>query len=138
LDGPSETREAVAEGIRVLLVGASESDAALVRDLLARSAAMRFTVSEAPKCDEWDRAIDALTCDVLLVRVDASDLPDLASVMRARFAASGVPLVVLADEGDESVALRALQNGARGFLVLRELSTRGLSPRSRARSRTAG
>jgi diguanylate cyclase len=119
VNGCSETREAVA--VRVRLAGASESDAALIRDLLARSAAMRFDVSEARDGEEGR---DALDCDVLLLRVAASDLP--ASATRARSAASGLPLVVLADDGDELIALRALENGARGFLVMRELCTRSL------------
>jgi len=126
VNGPSETGEAVAEAVRVLLAGASENDAALVRDLLARSVSMRFEVSEAPKLDELGSQLDALACDVLLLRVAGSDLPGLSSLTRARQAASGLPLVVLADDGDEAVALRALHNGARGFLVLRELCTRGL------------
>ena len=125
MNGASETCDAVPEAVRVLLAGASKDDAALVCDLLARSAAMRFEVSEAKVEDLCERA-DVLACDVLLLRVDASDLPALASVTRARVAAAGLPLVALADDGDESVALRALQNGARGFLVIRELCTRGL------------
>jgi diguanylate cyclase (GGDEF)-like protein len=123
--GASETRGAAAEPVRVLLVGASESDAARVRDLLARSAAMRFALSAAPSLDALPDPL-ASACDVLLLRVDASDLPDLASVTRARSAASRVPLVALADDGDEAVALRALHNGARGFLVSSELGTRSL------------
>ena len=126
MDGPSETRESVAAPVRALLVGASESDAARVRDLLAHSVAMQFEISEATELDPLGGRVDGLTCDVLLVRVAASDLPGLNSVSRARSAASGLPLVVLADDGDETVALRALQNGARGFLVLRELCTRSL------------
>jgi diguanylate cyclase (GGDEF)-like protein len=115
----------MAEAVRVLLAGASASDAALVRDLLARSVAMRFEVGEAPQLEELGARADALAHDVLLLRVAASDLPELASVKRAR-SASGLPLVVLADDGDESVALRALQSGARAFLVVGELCTRGL------------
>ena len=126
LNGRSETGEAVAEAVRVLLAGASENDAALIRDLLARSASsMRFEVREARNGDAWPDPIDAV-CDVLLLRVDAADFPGLASVTRARSAASGLPLVVLADDADEQIALRALQQGARGFLVLRELCTRSL------------
>jgi len=120
VNGPSETRGSAAEPVRVLLAGASPSDAALVRDLLARSATMRLALGEVPDLDPG-RIADA--CDVLLVRSGGSDLPDLSSL---RFAASSVPFVMLADDGDETVALRALENGARGFLVMRELSTRSL------------
>src|SRR6266850_188680 len=54
--------------------------------------------------------------------------PDLDGPSETRESAAKAVRVLLAgaSEGDEAVALRALQNGARGFLVLRELSTRGL------------
>jgi diguanylate cyclase (GGDEF)-like protein len=120
VNGPAETRGAAADAVRVLLAGASQSDAALVRDLLARSGAMRFALSEVP---DLDPGRIANACDVLLVRAGGSDLPDFSSL---RSAASNVPFVVLADDGDEMVALRTLEDGARGFLVMRELTTRSL------------
>ncbi len=126
VSGPSEVRETVGEAVRVLLAGASDADAALVRELLARSTAMCFELTEAPRIQEFLAQGDASRCDVLLLRVGASDLPGLAPVTRARLAAPGLPLVVLADDGDEATALRALQYGARGFVVMGELGTRVL------------
>ena len=124
--GPSEGPESPGDAVRVLLVGASDADLARVRDLLERSAAMRFALTAAPQLPDFLVNPDAPRADVLLLRVAASDLPELAPVARARLVAPGMPIVVLADAGDESIALRALQNGARGFVVIGELCTRSL------------
>src|SRR5262245_57499530 len=87
---------------------------------------MRFELSHAPRIQELFEQPDAPRADVILLRVGATDLPGLAPVARAKLAAPSVPVVVLADEGDESTALRALQGGARGFALLSEATTRGL------------
>jgi diguanylate cyclase (GGDEF)-like protein len=124
VDGPSDPQ--AEQVVRVLLAGASDADASRVRDLLAGSIAMRFELSETPRVQDVTARADAPIFDALLLRLAPSDLPSLAAVTRARLAAPGLPLVVLADDGDEAAALRALQNGARGFLVMGELGTRSL------------
>ena len=86
----------------MLLVGAPDADVALVRDLLARTAAMRFELSDAPRLQDFLAQPDAPRFDVILLQVSASDLPGLAPVARARLAAPSTPIVVLAEEGDES------------------------------------
>jgi diguanylate cyclase (GGDEF)-like protein len=63
---------------------------------------------------------------VLLLCVADRDLADLAPVADAHRAAPALPLVVLADAGDEATALRALAHGARGYVVAAELCTRSL------------
>ena len=124
--GPSDGPETPGEAVRVLLAGAPDADAALVRDLLAGSAAMRFELTNAPRLQEFLAQPDAPRFDVLLLHVGASDLPGLAPVARARLAAPSTPIVVLADEADEQAALRALQSGGRGFALKSELTTRSL------------
>jgi diguanylate cyclase (GGDEF)-like protein len=60
----------------------------------------------------------------MLLLLEPKDLPRLASLAQARLAMPLLPIVVLSDVDDESVALKALQNGARGYLVRAETSPR--------------
>jgi len=114
------------EGVRVLFIGPSEEDAAFVSDLLARSTAIRFDVTHAARLAEGLARSEAAPVDVLLLRVDASDLPRLASLTQARLSAPLLPVVVFSEVSDEATALRSLQAGARGFVVKSELNTRNL------------
>ena len=138
MNGPSEAPETPGEAVRVLLVGAPDADAACVRDLLARSAAMRFELTDAPRLQEFLAQPDAPRFDVLLLHVGPSDLPGLAPVARARLAAPSLPIVVLADEGDERSRC-ARSRTARAASRSRASSRRApWSPRSQPRSRTTG
>jgi diguanylate cyclase (GGDEF)-like protein len=126
LSAPANAPETPAEPVRALLVGAAEADVLALRGLLARSAAMRFELTAAPQLEDYLARPDVPRFDVLLLQLAPSDLPGLAPIARARIMAPGTPLVVIAEEGDESTALLALQSGARGFAIRRELTTRTL------------
>jgi diguanylate cyclase (GGDEF)-like protein len=121
--GPADVPDTRAEAVRVLLLGASEPAAARVRQLLADSAAMRFALTHAQDLEQMLARPEAPRFDVLLLCLTQSDP---AAVARARATAPALPLVALADAGDESAALSALQRGAHGYVVADELSTRSL------------
>ncbi len=123
MHGAADGPETPAEAVRALLVGASETAAARVRQLLARSAAMRFALTDTDDLERLLARPEAPRFDVVLLCLAPSDP---SAVARARAAAPALPLVALADEGEESAALRALQSGAHGYVVADELSTRSL------------
>ncbi|MGH0031474.1 MAG: putative bifunctional diguanylate cyclase/phosphodiesterase [Myxococcota bacterium] len=115
---PSSTR------VRVLLVGDDEAGARDLRERLATSSAMAFEVVHAARLADALALPKAQDPDVILLHVGQEELPRLPSLTQARMAAPLVPVVVISDLDDESVALKALQNGARGYLVRSESSTR--------------
>src|SRR5690606_36944181 len=55
--------------------------------------------------------------DVLLMDVGAGGAREMAAVSQARVRAPLVPVVVAVDSDDEALALRAVEGGARGYLV---------------------
>jgi len=64
--------------------------------------------------------------DIILLDLGLPDAQGLEAVRRVRAMAPRVPLVVLTGLDDESVALKALQEGAQDFLVKGQIDSRGL------------
>ena len=110
--------------VRVLLVGDDGAGARAIRDLLDASTSMAFDLVHAPRLANALPLSKADEADVMLLSISADELPRLTSLTQARMAAPLVPIVVISDVDDEAVALKALQNGARGYLVRSEASTR--------------
>jgi diguanylate cyclase (GGDEF)-like protein len=110
--------------VRVLLVGGSAKDAAALRGLLAESHSMGFEVTHAERLAQALGLPEAREADVMLLHVDEADLPQLSSLTQARLSAPLTPVVALSDIDDETVALKALQNGARGYLLKSETNPR--------------
>lgn len=110
--------------VRVLLVGLEADQAGHVRDLLATSNAMGFELEHAPSLSAALALPNADSVDVIMLYVREADLPRLSPLTQARMAAPLIPIVVLSDLDDEAIAIRALQNGARGYLVRSDTTAR--------------
>jgi len=118
-DGPDRGHEA----IRVLLVSDRPSDAELLRALLEASAAEPpFRLVHAHSLSHAFDALEANETDVLLMDVAEGRAREFGAVSQARVRAPLVPVVVLAESDDEHLALRAVEVGARGFLVKHAIS----------------
>src|SRR5262245_15656093 len=78
LNAPSNGPETPGDAVRVLLVGAPELDAAFLRELLARSATMRFELTEAAQLRDAPAERDAPRSDVVLLQIAVSDLSGMA------------------------------------------------------------
>ena len=110
--------------LRVLLAGGDQRDAVQLRTLLAESRAMAFELVHVPEVQDLLAQLDSQQADVMLLHLDADDLPNMAHLTQARLSAPLLPVVVVSDLEDEALALRSLQSGARGFVVKRELNPR--------------
>jgi diguanylate cyclase (GGDEF)-like protein len=118
-DSPSQSAH-----VRVLFVGGGEADARQVRELLAASRSIAFELSHCADLTDALAHAESRNVDVMLLLLDESDAPRLGGLARARLSVPLLPIVVLSDVDDEAVALKALQNGARGYLVRSETSPR--------------
>ena len=110
--------------VRVLLVGGSAEDAAALRGQLDQSHSMNFEVTHAERLAQALTLPEVREADVMLLYVSEADIPQLASLTQARLSAPLIPVVVLSDVDDETIALRALQNGSRGYLLKSEVNPR--------------
>ena len=103
---------------RVLLVSERDADAELIRALLASSAAEPpFGFARAHTLSQAFETLERNEADVLLMDVGAGGAREMAAVSQARVRAPLVPVVVAVDSDDEALALRAVEVGARGYLV---------------------
>jgi diguanylate cyclase (GGDEF)-like protein len=112
--------------VRVLFVSPWSDEAARLRELLARATSQRFELAHAASLAEGLTMPEASQADALVLRIDTPEWPGLSALTQARLSSPRLPVVVLADSEDEAIALRAVQNGSRAFLVKRELTTHGL------------
>jgi len=110
--------------VRVLLVAGASEDARTLRELLDRSRAMAFSVAHTAQIGEALARPETRDSDVLLLVLGGTESPDLPTLVQAHLGAPLVPIVVVSGADDESLAIRALQHGARGYLLWDELTPR--------------
>jgi diguanylate cyclase (GGDEF)-like protein/PAS domain S-box-containing protein len=114
--------------VHVLLVEDNPRDAALAEELLARATGALFEVERAARVEEAVERLGRAGIDVVLLDLS---LPDSApSETFGRVAAHArAPIVVLSGQGDETLALAAVRDGAQDYLPKREV-TSGLLERA--------
>ena len=100
-----EGREAPPGPIRVLLVGPDSRDAELLRALLEHSRETQIALGHAVSLQHAFETLEQGQVDVLLMDVGAGSPRELVAVSQARVRAPLVPVVVLVDSDEESLAL---------------------------------
>jgi diguanylate cyclase (GGDEF)-like protein len=117
---PSRARR----NVRVLLVGSNDAQLERLREILAQSVSMAFELVHFRRLAEIEEQPEAKEAEVMLLDVCRGSSHGPHSVNEARVAFPQMPVVVLADDDAEEAASRALAEGASGYLLPAELSTR--------------
>jgi len=103
--------------IRVLLVEDNPGDARLIREMLSEAGGASFQ----PECvDRLAAGIERVTSgglDVVLLDLSLPDSSGLDTLHRMHAAAPEVPILVLTGYDDETVGVKAVQEGAQDYLV---------------------
>jgi diguanylate cyclase (GGDEF)-like protein/PAS domain S-box-containing protein len=110
----------------LLLVEDNPGDARLLREMLNESSTHRTEMKQAASMSEAERHLAKELFDIVLLDLGLPDAQGLEAVRRARAVAPHVPLVVLTGLDDETLATRALQEGAQDYLIKGQIETRGL------------
>jgi diguanylate cyclase (GGDEF)-like protein/PAS domain S-box-containing protein len=110
----------------LLLVEDNPGDARLLREMLSEAGAYKTEVTQAESMKEAEEHLAEQLFDIVLLDLGLPDSQGLEAVRRARAAAPRVPLVVLTGLDDETVATRALQDGAQDYLIKGQIEMRGL------------
>src|SRR5271155_6136195 len=110
----------------LLLVEDNAGDARLLREMLNDAGAHKTETTQAESMREAELHLAQSVFDIVLLDLGLPDAHGLEAVRRARAVAPRVPLVVLTGLDDESVATRALQEGAQDYLIKGQIETRGL------------
>jgi diguanylate cyclase (GGDEF)-like protein len=117
LPDPLERHDAAP--IRVLLVEDDPSDAQWLRTLLELSREAAFEVAEAGNVEDGLRRLRDECFHAVLLDLSLEEGQGLAALARARIAAATVPIIAMASQRDENLAIRALRFGAQDYLVKR-------------------
>ncbi|HWO39824.1 MAG TPA: EAL domain-containing protein [Candidatus Acidoferrum sp.] len=110
----------------LLLVEDNPGDARLLREMLNEAGAHETEMTQAESMREAEWHLTRGSFDIALLDLGLPDAHGLEAVRRARAVAPRVPLVVLTGLDDESLATRALQEGAQDYLIKGQIETRGL------------
>jgi two-component system, cell cycle sensor histidine kinase and response regulator CckA len=103
--------------IRILLIEDNPGDARLVKEMLAEGDPGSFHLSQAERLSEGLRRLKEEDFQVVLLDLSLPDAQGLDTVSRVCAQAPHVPALVLTGLDDETLAIRAVQEGAQDYLV---------------------
>jgi len=108
----------MSETIRILLVEDNMGDAVLLRETLRDAGEPGwFELTHVSRLEEGLVRLTTSRFDVLLLDLSLPDAHGLETLSRARAHCGGTPVVVMTGTNDETLALRAMQEGAQDYLV---------------------
>jgi PAS domain S-box-containing protein len=111
---------------RLLLVEDEPGFARFLREMFKEQGSSETVLTHVESMHDAEARLAGQAFDIILLDPGLPDSDGIKSVQRARAAAPRVPLVVLTERNDESLALRALQEGAQDYLIKGQIDSRGL------------
>jgi signal transduction histidine kinase len=114
------------QGLHLLLVEDNEGDALLIREMFSDLHGTDCKLAHARTIGEAERTLAGDAPDAVLLDLSLPDGRGLGTLERIRRAAGKIPVIVLTGLGDDSTALRAVQEGAQDYLVKGEFDGRVL------------
>jgi two-component system, cell cycle sensor histidine kinase and response regulator CckA len=124
---PSQKVTTSTSAIRVLLAGANPGDARLVRETLAQAPNAQFVLECTDRLATGLTRLSGGDIDVLLLDLGLPDDAALDTLARTHAVALDVPIIVLTDRWDETLAARVMQEGAEDYLGKDEIDGRLLT-----------
>jgi diguanylate cyclase (GGDEF)-like protein/PAS domain S-box-containing protein len=110
---------------KVLLVEDNPGDARLLREMFNEQGSSGTEVMIVRSMREAEMYLANNAVDIILLDLGLPDAQGLGAVRRAHAVAPRVPLVVLTGLDDETLAAKALQEGAQDYLVKSQIDTYG-------------
>jgi two-component system cell cycle sensor histidine kinase/response regulator CckA len=102
---------------KLLLIEDNPGDARLFREMFKEQGPSNTEIAHVTSMADAESYLREHTADIILLDLGLPDAEGLDAVRRAHAAAPRVPLVVLTIQDDESLAVRALQEGAQDYLI---------------------
>jgi diguanylate cyclase (GGDEF)-like protein/PAS domain S-box-containing protein len=112
--------------IKILLIEDHSADARLLREMFTEQDSRDTELTHVECMSEGEKHLAESTVDIVVLDLGLPATPGLAALRRAHAAAPHVPLVVLTNVDDESLAVQALQEGAQDYLIKGKIERGGL------------
>lgn len=103
--------------IKVLLIEDNPGDVRLLQEYLREVASTQFNLMQVEQLDEALKSLAAESFDVVLLDLSLPDSHGLETFIKIHSQVPTVPVVVLTGLDDETLALKAMQEGAQDYLV---------------------
>jgi signal transduction histidine kinase len=103
--------------IAILLIEDNHPDTVIISEYLFRGGKREFDLTTAEDLDTGLRMLSRERPDVLLLDLSLPDSDGPQTFSRAHEREPGVPIIVIAGEDDEPVAIQMLNDGAQDYLV---------------------
>lgn len=103
--------------IHVLLVEDNPGDARLLEEFLCDVASVQFELIYADCLEKAIAYLDGQSFDVAIVDLSLPDSHGLETFIKARSHSPTTPIIVLTGLDDETLAIKAMQEGAQDYLV---------------------
>ena len=110
----------------LLVVEDDPGDARLLREMFDEHDSHNTELTHVVCMSDAERHLAERNVDVILLDLGLPDAQGLEAVRRAHVVAPTIPLVVLTGLDDESLAVRALQEGAQDYLIKGRIDAHGL------------
>ncbi len=111
---------------KLLLVEDNPGDARLLREMFNEEGAYRTELTIVGCMKDAEIHLASNEVDIILLDLGLPDADGLGALRRVRSAARRVSLVILTGMDDESMAARALQEGAQDYLIKGQIDSRSL------------
>ncbi|HEY6837834.1 MAG TPA: response regulator [Geobacteraceae bacterium] len=103
--------------IDVFLVEDNPGDARLVKEMLTEVKGTPFRLACAQRLQEGVERLDGERVDVILLDLSLPDSHGYETFVRMLAAAPDIPIVVMSGLDDETLAVRAVREGAQDYLI---------------------
>ena len=110
----------------ILLVEDNPGDARLLREMVNEQSESNTEFTHVQTMAEAEKYLKEWKFDIILLDLGLPDAAGLEAVRKAHVAAPHTPLVVLTGLDDETLAGKALQEGAQDYLIKGQIEARGL------------
>ena len=116
-ENPSNVLHQQPDLIKVLLIEDNPGDARLVQEMLVDVGANKFSLAHVGLISEGLALLRKEGYDVIMLDLSLPDGYGLDTVRQVCAVASHLPVVILTGLDDETIAIRAVQEGAQDYLV---------------------
>lgn len=121
---PEENLLEASSPMRILLINNRPEESRRFRRLLEAAPKVQFQIDQALQVEEGLQLLRDGSYGAVLLDLSLEESEGIDTLAPARVAAASIPFVVLGDEDDEDLALRAHRFGAQDYLVKTECDTR--------------
>ncbi|HEY9696079.1 MAG TPA: response regulator [Trichocoleus sp.] len=109
--------------IKVLLIEDNPGDARLLQELLAEVTLIQFQLHHVDRLRQGINLLKTESFDVILLDLSLPDSQELATFIALHQQVPGIPIVVITGLNDETLALRAVHEGAQDYLLKGQLTS---------------